>query len=82
MLKLMREWKKGLQLTKPAFTMGWCIECHNKKEIDFTSSGYYEEIHNRLKLRADVNNKIFEDDKVTVKELGVWNVLNVIINKY
>ena len=43
-----------------------------KKEIDLASSGYYEEIHDRLKLRADVNNKIFEDDKVTVKELGGW----------
>jgi cytochrome c551/c552 len=65
--------EKGIiQLTKPLLTMGWCIECHNKKEIDLTSSGYYEDIHNRLKSRADVNNKIFEDDKVTVKELGGW----------
>ena len=65
--------ERGLiQLTKPLLTMGWCIECHNKKEIDLTSSGYYEEIHKRIKLRADVNNKIFEDDKVTVKELGGW----------
>ena len=65
--------EKGLiQLTKPLLTMGWCIECHNKKEIDLASSGYYEEIHDRLKLRADVNNNIFEDDKVTVKELGGW----------
>jgi len=65
--------ERGLiQLTKPLLTMGWCIECHNKKEIDLTSSGYYEEIHKRIKLRADFNNKIFEDDKVTVKELGGW----------
>ena len=65
--------ERGLiQLTKPLLTMGWCIECHNKKEIDLTSSGYYEEIHKRIKLSADVNNKIFEDDKVTVKELGGW----------
>ena len=65
--------EKGLiQLTKPLLTMGWCIECHNKKEIDLTSSGYYEEIHDRLKLKAEFNNKIFEDDKVTVKELGGW----------
>jgi hypothetical protein len=50
--------ERGLiQLTKPLLTMGWCIECHNKKEIDLTSSGYYEEIHKRIKLRADVNNK-------------------------
>ena len=49
-----------------------CIECHNKKEIDLASTGYYEEIHNRLKSRADVHNNILEDDKVTVKELGGW----------
>ena len=65
--------EKGIiQLTKPILTMGWCIECHNKKEIDLASSGYYEEIHNRLKSRADIHNNIFEDDKVTVKELGGW----------
>ncbi|MFL2585449.1 MAG: cytochrome c3 family protein [Parvicellaceae bacterium] len=65
--------EKGIiQLTKPLLTMGWCIECHNKKEIDLTSSGYYEDIHERLKSRADINNNIFEDDKVTVKELGGW----------
>ena len=55
-----------------SLTMGWCIECHNKKEIDLASTGYYEEIHNRLKSRADVHNNILEDDKVTVKELGGW----------
>lgn len=65
--------EKGIiQLTKPLLTMGWCIECHNKKEIDLTSSDYYEEIHERLKLRPDVHNNIFKDDKVTVKELGGW----------
>ena len=65
--------EKGIiQLTKPILTMGWCIECHNKKEIDLASTGYYEEIHDRLKSRADVHNNILEDDKVTVKELGGW----------
>ena len=44
----------------------------NLLHLHLAISGYYEEIHNRLKLRADVNNKIFEDDKVTVKELGGW----------
>ena len=65
--------EKGIiQLTKPILTMGWCIECHNKKEIDLASTGYYEEIHNRLESRADVYNDILDDDKVTVKELGGW----------
>jgi cytochrome c2 len=65
--------EKGLiQLTKPLLTMGWCIECHNTKEVDLTRPGYYEEMHKRLKNRPDINNMIFEDDKVTVKELGGW----------
>ncbi len=61
-----------VQLTKPILTMGWCIECHNKKEIDLTSTGYYEEIHNRLKNNPTAMSKILKDKKVTVKELGGW----------
>ncbi len=38
-----------IKLTKPTLTMGWCIECHNKAEVDLASSGYYEEMHNRFK---------------------------------
>ena len=34
-----------IELSKPTLTMGWCIECHNKAEISFASSGYYEDIH-------------------------------------
>ena len=65
--------EKGIvQLTKPILTMGWCIECHNKKEIDLTTSGYYQEMHNRLKNDTNFMNNIFKDDKVTVKELGGW----------
>ena len=52
--------------------MGWCIECHNKKEVDLTRPGYYEELHERLKNRPDVMSKIFKDNKVTAKELGGW----------
>lgn len=64
-----------IQLSKPTLTMGWCIECHNKAEIDLASSGYYEEIHHRLKdnLRGNEElRKYLEDDKITVKELGGW----------
>ena len=38
-----------VKLTKPTLTMGWCIECHKEKKIDLTSSGYYEEMHERFK---------------------------------
>ena len=65
--------EKGIvKLTRPILTMGWCIECHNKKEIDLTSTGYYEEIHERLKNRPDAMSEIFKDKKVTAKELGGW----------
>jgi hypothetical protein len=31
--------------------MGWCIQCHEQSSINITDgkSGYYAEIHNRLK---------------------------------
>ncbi len=64
-----------IQLSKPTLTMGWCIECHNKAEVDLTKSGYYEEIHNRLKKEIRGNEELrnyLGDDKVTVKELGGW----------
>ena len=65
--------EKGIvKLTRPILTMGWCIECHNKKEVDLTRPGYYEELHERLKKRPDVMSKIFKDNKVTAKELGGW----------
>jgi phage tail sheath protein FI len=38
-----------VKLTKPTLTMGWCIECHKEKKIDLSSSGYYEEMHERFK---------------------------------
>lgn len=64
-----------IELSKPTLTMGWCIECHNKAEVDLASNGYYEEIHHRLKdnLRGNEElRKFLEDDKITVRELGGW----------
>jgi mono/diheme cytochrome c family protein len=67
---------KGLvELTKPILTMGWCIECHDKKQIEVgpdAENGYYKEIHNRLTLRPDVYKNIKDDGMITVKELGGW----------
>ncbi|MCC6601392.1 MAG: c-type cytochrome [Crocinitomicaceae bacterium] len=64
-----------IKLTKPTLTMGWCIECHNKANIDLTSSGYYEEMHNRFKT-SEVGQRtlrsILEDGEVTVREMGGW----------
>ncbi len=64
-----------IQLSKPTLTMGWCLECHNKAEIDLASGGYYEEIHDRL-LNSERGNeelrRYLEDEKITVRELGGW----------
>ena len=64
----------GVVLSKPAMTMGWCIECHNEKGIDLANGAYYEEIHRRLKKRPDILKRYTADDeaKITVKELGGW----------
>jgi cytochrome c551/c552 len=68
----------NVQLTKATLTMGWCIECHQEKEISdgnlaVKKNAYYDEIHRRL-LNNDreLYDKYLEDGKVTVKELGGW----------
>ena len=66
-----------VQLEKPTLTMGWCVECHNKKEIDLTTSGYYQEMHKRMTEKGnELGNKeyarIMDDGKVTVREMGGW----------
>lgn len=75
------EWNNAVEmpgivkLSKPTLTMGWCIECHNKSEIDLAGSGYYEEMHERM-VNSDrgreLLRKITEDEKVTVEEMGGW----------
>lgn len=64
-----------VKLTKPTLTMGWCVECHNKSEIDLTSSDYYVEMHERFKT-SEVGLRtirdIMEDGEVTVREMGGW----------
>lgn len=65
-------------LSRPTLTMGWCIECHDLKEVssgslDSKNDGYYNEIHKRL-LNNDktLYKKYLKDGIVTVKELGGW----------
>ena len=66
--------KKGdiIQLENQVLTMGWCIECHNKAEIQTEGSDYYKDIHERLKRDKKLYKDIVEDDKKTVKEFGGW----------
>lgn len=64
-----------VKLEKRPFTMGWCLECHNKKEIDLNSSPYYQEMHERYKASAvgqRTLRDIMEDGSATVRELGGW----------
>jgi len=67
----------NIALTRPTLTMGWCIECHQEKEISegpLTEKGsYYAEIHKRLRDHdRKLYDKYLEDGKITVKELGGW----------
>lgn len=56
-------------------TMGWCIDCHNQKEVKMQGNGYYDEVMVRLN-ETDLGHKelkqYLKDDKITVKELGGW----------
>jgi len=56
-------------------TMGWCIDCHNTKEVKMAGNGYYDEIMARLE-ETDMGHaelkKYLEDEKISVKELGGW----------
>ena len=72
---LKEKYPELIELSKPTLTMGWCIECHNKAEVDLASSGYYEEVHARLKDHLRGNEELrnyLEDEQITVKELGGW----------
>jgi len=68
----------NIQLSHPTLTMGWCIECHQEKEIsmgslDSKKDGYYNEIHKRLMSNDKaLYSEYLEDGKVSVKELGGW----------
>lgn len=68
----------NIKLTRATLTMGWCIECHQEKEISTGNlktkkDGYYDEIHKRLMDHdKGLYNSYLEDGKVTVKELGGW----------
>jgi mono/diheme cytochrome c family protein len=56
-------------------TMGWCIDCHNTKDVKMAGNGYYDETMKRLhdtKLGERELKQYLEDDKITVKELGGW----------
>lgn len=64
-----------IKLEKDPFTMGWCLECHNKAGIDLASSKYYEDMHARYKA-SEVGQRtlrdIMDDGTATVRELGGW----------
>jgi cytochrome c2 len=64
-----------VKLEKRPFTMGWCLECHNKKEIDLTNSAYYQDMHERFRasqVGERTLHEIMEDGKATVREMGGW----------
>jgi mono/diheme cytochrome c family protein len=65
----------NIKLTRKTLTMGWCIECHGKKDVAIGNgkNAYYDEIHRRLKQDPKLYASYLNDDgKVTVNELGGW----------
>lgn len=65
----------NIKLTRKTLTMGWCIECHGKKDVAIGNgkNAYYDEIHRRLKKDPKLYASYLNDDgKVTVNELGGW----------
>lgn len=47
-------------------TMGWCIDCHRKTEVDYKDNKYYEELHKKF-----VNDpKYKKGDKFTIGSIG------------
>ncbi|MCS6904649.1 MAG: cytochrome c3 family protein [Bacteroidia bacterium] len=47
-------------------SMGWCVDCHRKKEVDINKDDYYRSIH--AQLREDL--KQGKIKKITVETLG------------
>jgi cytochrome c551/c552 len=64
--------KKIIKLERPLLTMGWCIECHSKADVQTEGSKYYDDIHERLKSDKELYKSVMQDGKVTVKEMGGW----------
>jgi mono/diheme cytochrome c family protein len=63
--------KEGVGVQVMPLTMGWCLDCHNTRQIDVKSSAYYEEVHARLlEHGGEELKKYLADGKVTVRELG------------
>jgi mono/diheme cytochrome c family protein len=63
--------KVGVGIQEKSLTMGWCLECHNTRQVDLNKNAYYEDVHARLLLHGeDELKKYMEDGKVTVRELG------------
>jgi len=73
----LNEIEGNVKLTKPTLTMGWCIECHGKYQINLGDgkNQYYQEIHERLKKEKGQKTyrRHLNDNKgVSVAELGGW----------
>lgn len=65
----------NIKLTRKTLTMGWCIECHSKKDVAIGNgkNAYYDEIHRRLKKDPKLYAQYLNNDgKITVNELGGW----------
>lgn len=47
-------------------TMGWCIDCHRKTEVDYKDNKYYEDLHKKF-----INDPAYKKgDKFTISKIG------------
>ncbi len=51
-------------------TMGWCLDCHQEKEVDMDGNAYYQEMKERMP--DSLHKEYLHDEKVSVRELGGW----------
>ncbi len=65
--------ENDVKFTKPTLTMGWCIECHRKSNIDIANAeegSYYNMIHQRLLKDKKTYQRYLEDERISVADLG------------
>jgi hypothetical protein len=55
-------------------TMGWCIDCHRKTDVNTKGNAYYDKL-------VELHNKSSKTP-MKVEDEAVWNALNVTINSW
>jgi len=51
-------------------SMGWCIDCHRKTEVQFTENAYYENLYEEYHDKLNSDDKKYKDFFVSVEKIG------------